>query len=77
MVLEKEQYSLGIFFFFGHAARHMGSQFPDQGLNPCPLHWEHGVLTARPPEKSQWTALKATRFILQTGRNDLPRTPVH
>ena len=23
-----------------------GIQFPDQGLNPGPVHWEHGVLAA-------------------------------
>ena len=28
----------GIFFFFFFAVRHMGSQFPDQGSNPHPLH---------------------------------------
>ena len=27
--------------------------FPDQGLNPDPLHWERGVLTIRPSGKSQ------------------------
>ena len=26
--------------------------FPDQGSNPCPLHWKHGVLTTGPPGKS-------------------------
>ena len=26
--------------------------FPDQGSNPGPLHWEHGVLATRPPRKS-------------------------
>ena len=26
--------------------------FPTQGLNPCPLHWKHGVLTTEPPGKS-------------------------
>ena len=30
----------------------MGSKFPDQGLNPGPLHWEHGVLDTGPPGKS-------------------------
>ena len=23
---------------------HVGSQFPNQRLNPCPLHWKHEVL---------------------------------
>ena len=26
---------------------------PDQGLNPGPLHWEHGVLATGPSGKSQ------------------------
>ena len=29
-----------------------GSQFPDQGSNPGPLHWEHGVSATGPPGKS-------------------------
>ena len=35
-----------IFFFFlifGHTARHVGCQFPDQAPNRCSLQWEHGV----------------------------------
>ena len=28
-----------------------GIQFPDYGLNPGPLHWEHGVLATGPPGK--------------------------
>ena len=30
-----------------------GIQFPDQGSNPDPLHWEQGVLATGPPGKSQ------------------------
>ena len=30
-----------------------GIQFPDQGSNPGPLHWEHGVPATGPPGKSQ------------------------
>ena len=46
-----------IFFFlffslFGLAAWHVGSYFPDQGSNPCPLQWTLGALTTRPPGKS-------------------------
>ena len=41
------------FFFSFLAAEQVGSWFPSQESNPLPLHWEHGVLTARPPEKSQ------------------------
>ena len=25
---------------FGQTTRHVGSEFPKQGLNPCPLHWK-------------------------------------
>ena len=37
----------------------MGSKFPDQGSNPGPLRWGHGVLTNGPPE----TSLKGTCFL--------------
>ena len=37
------------FFFFGQTLQYVGSEFPDQGLNPYLLHWKHGVLTTRPP----------------------------
>ena len=36
------------FLFFGH----VGSYFPNQGLNLCPLHWKLRVLTSGPPGKS-------------------------
>ena len=39
--------------FFIHASRHLGSQFPNQGLNSHPPHWKHGVLTTGPPGKSR------------------------
>ena len=29
----------------GHTKRQVGSQFPNQGSNPRPLQWKHGVLT--------------------------------
>ena len=36
------------FFFsfegFGHAAQHVGSELPDQGLDPHPLQWTCKVL---------------------------------
>ena len=38
-------------YLFGRAVQHVGSQFPDQGLNLCPLHWKHGVLTTGLPGK--------------------------
>ena len=41
------------FFFFGHTRWHVGSQFPDQGSNPCsrPLSIGSTVLTSVLPEK--------------------------
>ena len=42
---------------FGHAPRHVGSLFPDQGLNLCPLQWKRRVLTTGPPGKSLATPL--------------------
>ena len=36
--------------------RHVGSWFPDQGSNPCHLHWEHGVLSTGLPWKSVFTS---------------------
>ena len=40
------------FFFFGHAAQHLGSQFPSQGSSSSPPHWKHGVLITGPPGES-------------------------
>ena len=39
-----------LFLFWPHC---VPSQFPDQGLNPCALHWECGVLTPGPPWESR------------------------
>ena len=39
-------------FFFSHTAWHAGSQFPDQGWNPCSLQWKCRGLTTGPPRKS-------------------------
>ena len=36
-----------------------GIQFPDQGLNPCPLLWEHRGLATGPPEKSPWRTFQS------------------
>ena len=38
--------------FFGHAVWYMGSEFLDQGSNPCRLHWECREVTNGPPGKS-------------------------
>ena len=36
--------------FFSHVAQHVGSYFPDQGLNACCI--KSAVLTTGPPGKS-------------------------
>ena len=33
----------------GHASLHVGSLFPDQGLNPCLLLWKHAGPPGKPP----------------------------
>ena len=38
-------------------------QFPDQGLNPGPLHWEHRVLTTVPPGKSPSFYFQSSTYI--------------
>ena len=45
-------YFFKIFFFFCYTMQHVKSQFPNQGPNVCPLHWEHGVLITGPAGKS-------------------------
>ena len=55
------------FFSFGCARQHAGSQFPDQGSNPCPLHWEHdGILTTGPPGKSpcRFSSVRSSRSFM-------------
>ena len=42
------------FFFFACTIHLVGSYFPDQGWNLCPLQWKHGVLISRPPRNSQF-----------------------
>ena len=42
-----------------------GIQFPDQRSNQGSLHWEHGVLTTGPPEKSHLSFYVRVR-LLQT-----------
>ena len=39
-------------FFFCCTGQHVGSQFPNQGLNPRPLQWKHRDLTTALPGKS-------------------------
>ena len=44
-------------FMGGRAMQHMGSQFPDQGLNLYSLHWKCGVLATGTPGKSLISSL--------------------
>ena len=44
-------FCLFIYFNF-ERLQHAKSQFPDQGSNLCPLHWDHRILTPGPPGKS-------------------------
>ena len=37
------------FFFFCHTTQLVGSWLPNQGSNPRPLLWKHGILTTGPP----------------------------
>ena len=55
-----------IFFIFVRVTWHVGSQFPDQGLNLSPLHWKFRVLTTGPPGKSLWYLLKVESSISVT-----------
>ena len=54
---ELKYYNTVIFFVCGCAMRHVGSQFPDQGLNPEPLQWKQSLNQPRifpaPSGKSQ------------------------
>ena len=49
---------ISFFFFFQFYLliyiwpQQVGFYFPDQGSNPCPLQWKHGVLITRQPGKS-------------------------
>ena len=46
------KYYAVFFFFFGHAARLLGSQLPHQGLNLGPRQWKCWILTTKPPGNS-------------------------
>ena len=46
-----------LFYFFGHTLQHAGSQLPNQGLNPCPMHWDHGILIPGHQEVSRHTII--------------------
>ena len=44
------------------APRHVGSQFPNQGLNPCPLHWKADS-QSQDPGMSQPQLLKPSLYL--------------
>ena len=53
-------------FFFGCAPQPIGSQFPTQGSNPCPLHWKHRALkTGLPGTFLKLTLIYLSRNIMQ------------
>ena len=52
---------LFIYLFIGCTLWHVRSQFPDQGLNPCPLQWKHRVPTTGPSGKSQPSLVLSSR----------------
>ena len=62
------------FLFFGRITWHAESWFPDQS-NPCPLHWEHRVLTTGPSGKSQEQGFKK-KTLLHTHVSSVPETEV-
>ena len=50
--------------------------FPDQGLNPCPLHWQvDGFLTTAPPGKS-WPWLLNDLLVIDSLRSDFLLYPL-
>ena len=50
-------YILGFFFYF-LAARHMGSQLSNQGLNLHPIHWKAKSQPLAQGSLSKFTSLK-------------------
>ena len=62
----KQQQFNQIFFFFSYflARQQVGSQLPNQGLNPCPWQWKQGVLRTRLPGKSLDLNLVVFTFLM-------------
>ena len=56
-IIESPGKPFGPFFSFGHTVQYMGSLFPNQWLNPCPLQWKQVILTPGPPGKSPYTTI--------------------
>ena len=60
-------------FFFGCTALHMGSYFPDQGSNPCPLQWKlGGLITGLPGNSPFLPTLWSMLFLTIAGRVTIP-----
>ena len=51
-----------LFIYLGCTTRHVGSQFPDQGSDLCPLQWKLRVLTTELPGKSLKEQIKTSFF---------------
>ena len=52
------------------------NMFPDQGLNPGPLHWENDVLTTGPrgsPSNTAFSIVSCLRILLHQVHIHLPR----
>ena len=59
------------FSFFDPIVWHMGSQIPNQGLNPSSLQWKHGVLTTQQPGKSQYFYFKINAVKLSQNKQSM------
>ena len=49
---------------FSHFVFDVGSSFPNQGWNPCPLQWKQGILTAGPKGSAQSHFDSESSFVL-------------
>ena len=56
------------FLVFCHSTGLVGSWFPDQGSNPCPLQWKHRFLTTGPPGNALRMCLLSTYYMLALGQ---------
>ena len=63
-IMDDHKFQSFLFLSFGHAAQHVRSYFPNQGLKLCPLYWEHRVLTTGLPEKSQTSGVSNNTHLL-------------
>ena len=63
-IMDDHKFQSFLFLSFGHAAQHVRSYFPNQGLKLCPLYWEHRVLTTGLLEKSQTSGVSNNTHLL-------------